>query len=367
MSISELLPPLPMDVVNEFRDSLDDSREMAEREIARLDLEHNNKDAINALFRALHNIKGNARMCMFDRLAHYGHHIENIIGEVRSGRLPYILEVGEVVLLALDEFRVYVDTLADTGHLDEAPVREVEAALETVSQATPDTLVTCARATISRFTGKLPETKISVAEVKPPSTPAHTQRDDLACFRDLALRLCARLPYAAGRIERTLPLALKLNAAAPRPVDAAQLEAALYMHDIGLAFVPESLLCKDGKYTAAEWVIVKQHPGIAAGLLKRVPGWDDAAQMVAQHHAWSDGSEGYPLFIKPETLHVGAQILALVDSYESMTLPRPDRQFRRSVLRAVMEINNLAGRQFSAELAPVFIAIVRDMVKSQPG
>ncbi len=136
------------------------------------------------------------------------------------------------------------------------------------------------------------------------------------------------------------------------------------MHDVGLAFVSESLLCKDGKYTAQEWAVIKQHPGIAATLLKRIPGWDEAAQMVAQHHTWSDGSEGYPLFVKSESLHPGAQMLALVDSYESMTLPRPDRQFRRSVLRAVMEIHNLAGRQFSAELAPVFIAIVREMVKT---
>jgi len=85
---------------------------------------------------------------------------------------------------------------------------------------------------------------------------------------------------------------------------------------------------------------------------------------VAQHHVWSDGSDGYPLRSPPEPPHIGAQMLALVDAYESMTLPRPDRQFRRSVLRAVMEINNLAGRQFSAELVPVFIALVRDMVKT---
>ncbi|MBI3774931.1 MAG: Hpt domain-containing protein [Gammaproteobacteria bacterium] len=366
MSKSELLPPLPMDVINEFRDSLDDGREMAEREIARLDRDTTNKDAINALFRALHNIKGNARMCMFDRLAYYGHRIENIIGEVRSGRLPYILEVGEVVLLALDEFCLYVDQLADTGHLDEAPVREIEAALSSVSTATPALLGTCARAAIIRFTGKLPAAHVSEAVTPQPKAQADTQSGDLACFRDLALRLCARLPYAAGRIERTLPLLLKLNAAAPRPVDVVQLEAALYMHDIGLAFVPDSLLCKDSKYTAQEWAVIKQHPGIAAALLERMPGWEEAAQIVAQHHAWSDGSEGYPLFIDPESLHAGAQMLALVDSYESMTLPRPDRQFRRSVLRAVMEIHNLAGRQFSAELAPVFIAIVRDMVKAQP-
>ena len=353
-----------MDIVNEFRDSLDDSREMVERELARLNLEHANNDAVNALFRALHNIKGNARMCMFDRLAQYGHHIENLIGEVRGGRLPYIPELGEVVLLALDEFRFNVDQYAGTRRVDEPRLCEIETALESLCKSTPDALVTHARAAITGFSKKLPDVLVRAADVTPSGT--HTHHADLAFFRDLALRLCERMPYAAGRIERTLPLLLKLNAAAPRPVDAAQLEAALYMHDIGLAFWPESLLCNDGQYTAAEWVVVKQHPDIAAALLKRMPGWDDAAEIVAQHHAWSDGSDGYPLLVKPETLRVGAQMLALVDAYESMTLARPDRQFRRSVLHAVTEINKLAGRQFSAELAPLFIAIVRDLVKSQP-
>ncbi len=215
MSISELLPPLPTDVINEFRDSLDDSREIAEREVARLDRDHADMDAINGLFRALHNIKGNARMCMFDRLAHYGHRIENIVGEVRAGRLPYILELGEVILLALDEFRHYVDEFSQDGHLNEAVVSEIEAVLESVRTAPPKMLATCARAAIQRFTGKLPEAHIGVAEVSVPSAQAHTQSADLACFRDLALRLCARLPYAEGRIERTLPLLLKLNAAVP--------------------------------------------------------------------------------------------------------------------------------------------------------
>jgi chemotaxis protein histidine kinase CheA len=366
MSNSDPVSEVSLDIVNEFRDSLEDSCEMVKREIARLDLEHDNKDAINALFRALHNIKGNARMCMLERMSQYGHHIENLIGEVRDARLPYIRELGEIVLLVLDELNSFVEQFIKTRQFDEPKLREIEVALEALCTTTPDTLVAHAQAVIARITGRPPAVQVSVVAITPTRIQPLTQHTDLIYFHDLALRLHARLPHASGRIERTLPLLLKLNAAAPRPVDAAQLEAALYLHDIGLAFLPDSVLCKDGQYTEAESALVKQHPDVAAALLKRIPGWEDAAKIVAQHHAWSDGTEGYPLRVQSEALHVGAQMLALVDYYESMTLPRPDRQFRRSVLTAMMEINKLAGRQFSAELAPIFIAIVRDRVKSQP-
>ena len=365
MSNSDPASEVSIDIVNEFRESLEDSCEMVKREIARLDLEHDNKDAINALFRALHNIKGNARMCMLERMSQYGHHVENLIGEVRDARLPYVRELGVIVLLVLDELNSFVEKFIKTSQFDEPKIREIEAALEALCTTAPDALVTHAQAVIARITGKPPAARASVAADTPASTQPRTTTSDMVYFHDLALRLHARLPHASGRIERTLPLLLKLNTAAPRPVDAAQLEAALYLHDVGLAFLPDGVLCKDGQYTEAEFILVKQHPDVAAELLKRIPGWDDAAKIVAQHHAWSDGTEGYPLIIQPETLHVGAQMLALVDYYESMTLPRPDRQFRRSVLTAMMEINKLAGRQFSAELAPIFIAIVRDRVKSQ--
>ncbi len=352
------IPDVPMDVVNDFRDSLEDSREVVAREIAQLNSAHDNQDAINGLFRALHNIKGNARMCMLDRLAQYGHHIENLIGEVRAGRLPYVPELGELVTQTLDELSCFVEIFITSRRLDESQIHAIETAVESVCVATPDMVAVQARAALEQITGKLP-----AAQTRPAAATA-VQHPDLRFFRELAMRLCERIPHASGRIERTLPLVLQLNAAAPHPVNAEQLEAACYLHDLGLAFLPESVLCKEGQFSEEELRCVQRHPETGAQLLKRIPGWDDAAKMVAQHHIWTDGTAGYPQLGPAEEFHPGAQMLALVDAYESMTSPRPDRQFRRSVLVAVTEINTLAGRQFSAELAPIFITIVRNSMKT---
>ncbi len=366
MSNAQLHTESYFEMLVEFRDNLDENREVAASEIAHLDRQPTDVDTINAVFRALHNIKGNARMCMLDRLSHFAHHIENIMSEVRDGKLDYIPEIGEVTLLALDELRHYSMQLSAGEDLNEATLAQIETELEAIRLASGPNVVARARRVIERFTGQITHGPLEV-HAPVAALPLHASAEgDLAMFRDLALRLDTRFPYWNGRTERTLPLLLKLNAAAPRPVDARQLEAALYMHDIGNAFLPESILLKDDKFTDEEWSMVKQHPAIAAAMVRRMSGWEIAATIVEQHHNWADGTRGYPTRVAPHELHEGAKMLAIVDSYESMTHPRADRQYRRSVLRAVTEINNFAGKQFSAELVPIFNSVVRELLTQSP-
>lgn len=361
MSSTQLHSESYFEMLVEFRDNVDENREVAASEIAHLDRHPSDTDTVNAIFRALHNIKGNARMCMLDRLSRFAHHVENVISEVRDGRLDYVHEIGEVTLLSLDELRHYSVQLSAGEELNEAAISEIETELEAIRFASSKNVVERARRLIERFTGQISHAPLESTSVARAEQPAADKDGDLALFRDLALRLDARFPYWNGRTDRTLPLLLKLNAAASRPVDARQLEAALYMHDVGNAFLPESILLKDNKFTEDEWIMVKQHPAIAAAIVRRMAGWEEAATIIEQHHNWADGTRGYPPIIPADQLHEGAKMLAIIDSYESMTHPRADRHYRRSVLRAITEINNFAGKQFSADLVPIFNSVVREL------
>jgi hypothetical protein len=78
------------------------------------------------------------------------------------------------------------------------------------------------------------------------------------------------------------------------PIDPLQLEAAMYMHDVGMMFLPESVWLKGQRMTPAEQAhACARTPTYAAGLLSRMEGWAAAAEMVAQHHETPDG-KGYP-------------------------------------------------------------------------
>ncbi len=142
-----------------------------------------------------------------------------------------------------------------------------------------------------------------------------------------------------------------------RPVNSLQLEAAVYMHDIGMMFLPESAWLKQGKLSADDTRLLHAHPDHAAGLLARMHGWEEAARMVREHHEMPDGG-GYPAGLKDAQICAGAKIIAIVDAFESITTKHAQRGQGRSVLRAIAEIN-ASDRQFD----PVWIAHFNSVVR----
>ena len=145
-------------------------------------------------------------------------------------------------------------------------------------------------------------------------------------------------------------------------MDATQLQAAVYLHDIGMMFAPESVWLKVGKLTDADKQLLREHPGQSAGLLQRMPGWEAAAEMVAQHHEMLDGG-GYPAGLKAPAICPGAKILAIVDAFEAVTLKHSHRGQTRSLVRAIAEIN-ACDNQFAAEWIAPFNSVIRKMVES---
>ena len=104
-------------------------------------------------------------------------------------------------------------------------------------------------------------------------------------------------------------------------------------------------------------VALCNHPGFAAGLLLRMPGWEPAAEMVAQHHEMPDGA-GYPKGLPGAQICDGAKILAIVDAFEAVMLKHINRGKNRSVLRAIAEIN-ACDNQFSPEWIEPFNRVIR--------
>jgi HD-GYP domain-containing protein (c-di-GMP phosphodiesterase class II) len=195
--------------------------------------------------------------------------------------------------------------------------------------------------------------------VAPPDKAGH-----LAYFERLASLLESKVPYWEGRIQRTLPLALELNRQMDNAEDPVQMKAAVLVHDISLAFLNERLWQKETKFSAQEVEQMQMHPSLSANILEFIPGWDDARDIVLQHHERWDGN-GYPEKLQGDKVRIGAQILAVVDAFESMTHARPDRQYKRSILRAMTEINNCSGTQFSPHITSLFNSVIRDTLTHQ--
>jgi HPt (histidine-containing phosphotransfer) domain-containing protein len=345
----------------EFRDALSDQVATLERQVANLRRDAADQDSIATLFRALHTIKGDASICRFELGVRIAHPIEGLLVRLREGKLAFSPLLAEAILLALDRLELAVEALLAGRSIDSLRLSALIDGLERLSGVENSGLDIASVDLIEAVTGFRPAG--AAAKLVPKAAArGNDNAGDLHFFQRLALQLETYSPLFRGRSGRLLRLALETNARAGKPVDAAQLEAAVYLHDIGMMFLPESIWLKVGPLTDAERRVMREHPSFAAGLAERMTGWQEAATMIAQHHEMADG-QGYPLGLKESQIVPGAKILAIVDAFESVTLKHSHRGEGRSLLRAVAEIN-ASDRQFSAEWIGHFNQVIRGVVEA---
>lgn len=349
-------PRIPdRDSLLEFSEALADLIPQLERHIASLKRTPDSREAISALFRGIHSIKGDAAMCKIDVGVMIAHPIETLLSRVREREIVFTELIAEVVLLALDRLELTIESLTTGRNLTGLKLAELVGGLEHMGSSTAPMLATHAIGVIQAVTGFRP-TSATVAEPTTLSAPA--DRDgDMMFFLGLALHYEAFSPLFQGRSGRQLHLALNTNTEAGNPVDPTQLEAAVYVHDVGMMFMPESIWLKMDPMSDDELIRLHRHPDQGAGLLSRIPGWGGAAQMVAQHHEMKNG-RGYPQGLKNSEICPGAKILAIVDAFEAVTLKHAHRGQNRSLLRAIAEIN-ACDNQFAPDWIAHFNQVIR--------
>lgn len=131
------------------------------------------------------------------------------------------------------------------------------------------------------------------------------------------------------------------------------LRAGALLHDIGKISVPDYILNKPGKLTAAEFEKMKMHTIVGAQILGRVEFPYPVVPIVRHHHERWDG-EGYPDGLKNEEIPLTARILTVVDCFDAV---REDRQYRRGLTReeAIELIMSGSGSQYDPRVVGTFI------------
>ena len=366
MNIDALLRPQIKDreSLQEFIDDFIDQVPTIEREVARLKANPGDKVVIANLFRALHNIKGNAAICKVDLGVAIAHPIETLLSRVRSDEIEFSELLAEVILLASDRLELSLEALSAGRSVNQLKLPELVAALEGLAAAEKEDINERSVGLIEAVTGFRPVTAARILKPRGSVIARSTESvaGDLRFFRSLAQQFESRSPLFEGRSKRLLHFALETNAIAGKPVAPAQLEAAVYVHDVGMMFLPESVWLKVEKLSDEDKRQMRGHPALAAGLLERMDGWQEAAQMVAQHHEMPDGG-GYPLGVGTDEICAGAKILAIVDAFEAVTLKHSHRGQSRSLVRAIAEIN-ACDNQFAPEWIASFNSVVRKMLEA---
>ena len=140
------------------------------------------------------------------------------------------------------------------------------------------------------------------------------------------------------------------------------------LHDVGKIGIPDAILLKHGPLTDDEWQVMRTHPDKGYGIVSKIPGLQDAAEIVLSHEERFDGS-GYPRGLSGEDISWGARLFAVIDTLDAMT---SDRTYRKGlsfdVARA--EIQRMSGTQFDPAAVRIFLEaepVLRNMVSLKCG
>jgi HPt (histidine-containing phosphotransfer) domain-containing protein len=353
--------------ITDFMEEVSEKHRAIEDALMALEVDPKNAELLNEVFRALHTIKGDARIFGIGPMTDFTHAVENIVQGLREGSFLYTNELSEVILLCVDRMKLITHDVGTTHRSDLSDMPQIIETLNDLFQQGQAGLSETIPRVTAALSGKKVEPRIethietsvqAATTVTLPSTKDYY--GDLDFFRQLSNQVDESIPQWEGRTSAIGAMAIGMNGIAGNPVNYFQLEAAVYLHDIGMGFLPPSLMTKKEKLTDDEFARLKEHTLIGAGIAERMQGWGQAAEIVLQHHEHHDG-RGYPNHLEGDEIVPGAQLMAICDAFYAMTHSLPYKINKRSIVRAVAEINACSGTQFS----PFWVTVFNKVIKIQ--
>ncbi|MGB7815394.1 MAG: HD domain-containing phosphohydrolase [Methylotenera sp.] len=167
----------------------------------------------------------------------------------------------------------------------------------------------------------------------------------------------AKDPYTRGHSERVHHLSMEIGRAMGLPAD--ELDDLFWgslLHDVGKIGIPDAVLCKPSRLTKDEYTFIMVHPERSYEILRHIKHLDKAV-LGARHHQEMYDGKGYPHGLKGERIPLHGRIIAVADTYDSITSSRAYRAGRSHEV-AMKEIERVAGTQLDPAIVEVFKKIV---------
>ena len=351
--------PVDRGLLNEFYAEFKNSQEDCDDLLLELEFRPDNQDLINGLFRSIHTIKGNLHYVGLQDLSPLMQNIEGILDRLREKSIHYDSVLSDVILLALEFTRTQIDRFLDDQPIKTEHFFKVCHAVAQIGEEREENIQNNAIYAIGLLD---PDTHLAehghngidhlTRQFQVSRTP------DYDFFVGLIEPLETRSAYWQGRTSRVLDLSLLMNQQAGTPVDVTQLAVAVITHDLAMSFLPLQLLHKKNVLSSAEKRIMQSHVRTSYDILHRMGEWEEAAEIVLQHHEHIDG-RGYPKRLTDLEICDGAKVLAIADTFDARTHERAHTvAAKRPFIRAVLELNKYSDSQFSQYWIDIFNDVV---------
>jgi HD-GYP domain-containing protein (c-di-GMP phosphodiesterase class II) len=166
----------------------------------------------------------------------------------------------------------------------------------------------------------------------------------------------AKDPYTRGHSERVHHLSMEIGRALGLGAEELQdLHWGSLLHDVGKIGIPDAILCKPARLTKDEYTFIMVHPERSYEILRHIDQLKNAVPGARHHQEMWDG-KGYPHGLAGDRIPLHARIMAVADTYDSITSSRAYRAGRPHEI-AMAEIARVAGAQLDPSIVEVFAKI----------
>ena len=127
-----------------------------------------------------------------------------------------------------------------------------------------------------------------------------------------------------------------------------------WLHDCGKIGVPEAILNHPGKLPAADFEVIRKHPGWGADVGRQANLPEEVINIILYHHERFDG-RGYPTGAQGTEIPLEARIVAVADVFDAISTDRPyAKGYERAEAMRVMGV--LRGAALDPQLVDLFLA-----------
>ncbi len=176
----------------------------------------------------------------------------------------------------------------------------------------------------------------------------------------------AKHAYTFGHSRRVSKYSLLIAIGMNLPHDeVTKIKWAGLVHDIGKVAVPSSILDNAEALSEEDYVLIKKHSAFTEEILETVSCMNDIAPIAGAHHERFDGN-GYHHMLKGNGIPLGARILAVADTFDSLTSMRGYRS-ARTIPDAIIEIKKHSNTQFDPDVVEAAVAIFQNFILPAAG
>ncbi|MGB2668428.1 MAG: diguanylate cyclase [Candidatus Acidiferrum sp.] len=211
---------------------------------------------------------------------------------------------------------------------------------------------------LRQFSDSLPSTEATGLACT--DGPRALPQSILDTVTSLAYAIDAKDQYTQGHSQKVSAYAALLaEALGMSETEVEEVRLGAVLHDVGKVGISEQILNKSGPLNPEEWETMKTHVTFGGKLLEPLEALERIRQMVLHHHEFFDGS-GYPEALSGQNIPLGARIITIADSYDTIT---SDRSYKkgRTAEEALAEVERCAHTQFDPELVVTFLRAMRQL------